>query len=91
MSKRIFKYVVPLTSNPEIEMPYHAKPLSMGFQGETLMLWALVDPDKYPTIKHRFRFLMTGENIEDPLSIGTFIGTVTKNDIVMHLFDIENL
>lgn len=90
MSTRIYKYEVPIESMPQIEMPHHAKPLSIGFQDGILMLWAIVDPDKYPIVSRKFRLLMTGEILPDTKYIGEFIGAVSKNGIVMHLFDLEN-
>lgn len=81
---RVYKYA----ARPgvfELCLSDPAKPLSVGQQDDSVVMWVLVDPDK-PAIWRRFYAAMTGAEL--PEGIGNFIATVQRTDgIVVHLFE----
>ena len=83
---RIGRLVPNLTS---VTMPRGHKVLSVGIQDSQISVWALVDmaTDKSVT---RFETHWSGRELEE-LGVGEsrqFIGTVTENGIVCHVFEI---
>ncbi len=91
--KTIWKFVLVITDQQEIEMPWDAEILSVQFQGEQLCLWALVEPGLYPKPDKRL-FLMfgTGHPIRDELLRSCrFVATVQhhKGQLVWHVFEGE--
>ena len=69
----------------EADMPEGAQILSSGVQGDTLVVWAMVDPSRKIRAR-RFNVLMTGEEFKDYQ--GAFIATVQlPNGIVCHIHD----
>jgi hypothetical protein len=83
---QVWKFELNLDDSP-IEMPCVAQPLSVGFQGDTLFLWALVDPNEKME-KRKFITRGTGHNIleDNPY----FIGTAPYNTLVFHVFEVLN-
>lgn len=76
------------TLQPEcsIEMPSGAEVLSVREQGETICLWALVDPEATVEMR-RFVVLGTGHSVPDqPLR---FLGTahLAGGAFVFHVFE----
>jgi hypothetical protein len=96
---KIFKYTIPVTDEPSVEMHKGAqiihvdeKPAQPGsniFGGDNhLCIWAVVDPSE-PLIQHRFVIFGTGNPIdgyegEDLYHIGTVL---MRNGLVWHVFD----
>ena len=84
MMKTIYKYELPLTDTPVIQMPNGAKVLSAGEQMGKLFVWAHVNPD-VDLVPHQFRVAGTGHRMEQLLE--GFIGTVLMvNGLVWHVF-----
>lgn len=85
--KSVWKFQIPVDDHPVMNLPVGASILSVAFQGEDLVLWALVDPDadKEP---RRLRVAGTGHAIEE--SDLRFIGTAvhTRTGLVFHVFEI---
>ncbi len=80
----IWKYEIPLTDAPIVEMPKDAWVFSAGEQAGKLFVWAFVDPDA-DLVRHRFRVAGTGHPMERPS--GGFISTVLmSNGLVWHVF-----
>lgn len=72
--RAIYKYELKITDVQEIWMLRGAEPLHVGMQGETLCLWARVNPRHGPddTEARRFRVAGTGHGLDDGLA---YIGT----------------
>jgi hypothetical protein len=79
--KQIWKYPLELTEMQSIDMPIGAKPLSVGVQGRTPVLWAEVDPDKSLT-SVVIQIIATGVpfgtnyNFVGTFQVGGFVGRV---------------
>jgi len=81
--KQLWKFEVDLSEKP-IEMPAYAQILSVGFQGEKLMLWALVDVE-VRLVPRKILVRGTGHNMRSDNLI--FIGTAFKGSLVFHVFE----
>jgi len=74
-----------------IAMPASARPLSVGVQDGGLFVWALCDPEHdvefglEPTL-HRFIVANTGSEIPAFPDRARFLGTVSNNGIVFHVW-----
>jgi hypothetical protein len=79
----IWKFVV----NPwlPVEMPLDADLLSVGTQGDELVMWAAINPNR-PTRSRRIHVVPTGGHM--PTLARTYVGTAQfDNGLVMHVFD----
>ena len=86
MTKTIYKYPLEDRTNV-IEMPANAVPLSVGQQGDKLMLWALVDTRNLDRDR-KFHVYGTGWPIEPYERLGAFVGTIQcHNGLVYHVFE----
>lgn len=83
----IYKYPLPVASNPTITMPQHAQVLSVHVQNGMACLWALVNP-ALPFEERRFFVYGTGHAVEDT-SLGRFVGTfmLSGGNLVFHVFE----
>lgn len=66
-------------------MPTGATVLHVGIQRRIITLWALVDPDANPSIRH-FAVVGTGHPAPDA-DEGRYIGTVSEGPFVWHVFE----
>ena len=82
---KIYKYELEPNNMPVL-MPCEAYLLSVGFQGDYLYVWALVDEDETEVVEHQFFTYATGEKFVLPHGKSTFIGTAHTNDLVFHVF-----
>lgn len=85
--KQIWKYELDVTDDQYVPMPKGAKPLSVGVQGITPVMWAEVDPNA-PTVKVHVRILATGEQIPDTEQQAAmqFVGTFQVGGFVGHVY-----
>lgn len=85
--KRIYKYLLPITAIPSIDMPKGAKILSIQAPGNYPQIWALVDPEAIPE-KRLFSIYETGQSVAND-DKQTFIGTVQLDGggTVVHVFE----
>jgi hypothetical protein len=89
--KKIWKYKLEITDNVVLEMPRNAEILTVQMQGETPMIWALVDTENNIE-KRSFKIIGTGNPVPDlarHLSrkyINTF--QMMEGRLVFHLFEI---
>ena len=71
-----------------IEMPADAEILSVGLQGKSLMLWAIVDPDR-ATSRRTIEIFFTGQPFE--IADRKFIGSVQHEGaiatVLWHVFE----
>ena len=82
--KTIYKY--PL--NNYVSIPEDAEILTVGIQGGSFVLWALVDTTK-PFITRRFEIFGTGWGLPDDILKKTkYIDTVFEDTLVWHIFEV---
>ena len=88
MSKTIYKYPLPMTEDPTIEMPRGSRVLTVQVQGSTPCIWAIVDPNQ-PLEIRRFRVFGTGHPIDENINSITYIGTfqLLGGGFIGHLFE----
>lgn len=83
--KQVWKFEIYTDENP-VQMPEGAEILSVSFQEQNLMMWALVDTEAKLVDRHIIA-RGTGHNIRaDNIS---FIGTAFLDDMVFHVFEID--
>jgi hypothetical protein len=90
--KTVYKYALKGDGNV-LDLPADAQPLSVGFQGEMLYLWALVDTAD-PIETRSFWVGGTGHVLpaRDLIYIGTAqkeTGSFASPDLVLHVFEVE--
>lgn len=81
----IWKFLLPINDEIRVEVPEFASMLSVGCQGDDLILWAMVVPSNPPT-----SYLLYIRGTGQPLTgrEGRFLGTVQMpNGLVWHIFD----
>lgn len=83
MSQVIWKFTL-LPTNKTVQMPRGARVLSVGVQGDDIVLWAIVEPTN-KTESRFFHVIPTGS----PMVIydTKFIGTVQMGPLVFHVFE----
>ncbi len=83
----IWKYELAIKDIQKIEMPLVAEILTAQMQGDTLVLWALVNPEsekEYRTIE----VIGTGNHIHSALTISRiYISTFQIGSFVGHVFE----
>jgi hypothetical protein len=83
---RVFKYPLPVQGTVDILMPYGARILTIGAQGEDMFVWALVNPDlELEHQTHRFHIVGTGHPC--PFSAHKHLETVIVGQFVWHVFE----
>jgi len=83
----IHKYSLP-AAETKLSLPLGATPLSFGFQKGVPVLWCLINNEEKTVEDRTFRGFETGELIDK--SLKSFIGTISDEGIIHHLFEIEN-
>ncbi len=84
---KIFKYPIPVEApgSFSIEMPSGAAVMCAGWQGNSVGLYALVDPEGEMTTRE---FLLEWTGITLPGDLGRYIVTFSTDDgFVWHLFE----
>lgn len=87
MKRVIWKYELTITDAQFIDMPADAEILSVQMQGDTLCLWALVQP--IAELRGRVIYVVGTGN---PFPIGRVkhLGTVQQGMFVWHVFEALN-
>jgi hypothetical protein len=95
--KVIYKYEILKLGHNRLEMPQYAIPLSIGFQGDNLMMWAMVEPSN-PIVAYDVHAFFTGAEIDTErypnfvLGRNKFLGTtkgsagLVATKLVYHVF-----
>ena len=90
MSKihEIWKYPVAITDLQTIKMPHDSLILSVQVQGESAVLWAVINPDAKLVERH-FRLVGTGHTIYCEIDTLVYVGTfqIYNGALVFHLFE----
>lgn len=86
--QKVFKYLLPVFTHSEIQMPEGAKILHVAVQAGYPFIWALVNPDA-PLKTRSFDVYATGHEIINPAFTRKFIGTffVNGGEFVFHVFE----
>jgi len=86
--KTIYKYTVPVKRNFfDLAMPLGAEILATQVQNGTPVMWALLNPDNEPVVRH-FEVVGTGENLDEKAAdTSKYIGTIQMPPFVWHLFE----
>jgi hypothetical protein len=85
VSKKIWKFDIPIQDVVVLPMPVGAEVLSVGMQGAgSLCLWAIVQP-MAPSQERVFYVCGTGNSLSG--GEGRFIGTVQTDYFVWHVFE----
>ncbi len=82
--KTIWKFPLPLTDNPMVEMPQDALVLDVQIQHGEICLWAVVD-GKAPLENRSFFVVGTGHPM--PAHAGRYVRTVQQDRFVWHVFE----
>ena len=83
---KIWKYELRVDDRLTVIMPRGARILSVGVQGKTICLWAMVTPETAEQERRIIAIYGTGNPLpDDP---GTFIGTVQVPPVVWHVFEV---
>ena len=80
--KRIYKYKLPLTDQIRIDLPLLTAFRHLEMQGDSLCMWAEVDPESPPK-ERTFYIVGTGHVVP---SESTFLGTALCPPFVWHLY-----
>jgi hypothetical protein len=85
-TRRIWKFPLRLVDEQHIEIPMKPEFLSVQYQGNQLVLWAMVEPENAKRL-HRILILGTGNPMPD--DFGYYIGTVQQPGVplVWHVFE----
>ncbi len=81
--KVIYKFPLDITDSQKVMLPSDFEILKIGFQGLTLMLWALVDPQCRVTWR---TITIVGTGHEFDPGHKSYIDTVFMGDFVWHVF-----
>jgi hypothetical protein len=84
--KTIWKFPLKLREYNEVEMPKGAEVLTAQVQGETICVWAGVDPEA-PTEPRMFQISGTGTTMHEHQE-RKYIGTVQRGRYVFHVFEV---
>ena len=84
--RTIWKYTLRVTDEQVIEAPEGAVALSVAMQGEALVLWMEVSPNRQPT---RYRVYVRGTG--HPLGAASradvrYVGTTQEGALVWHVY-----
>ncbi len=81
----VWKYPLTDEVQQDVVMPWGAKIVACAMQGETLTLWAMVDPSAVLET-HKISIVSTGAEFEAD-EIGEYVGTFQDGGAVGHVFD----
>lgn len=81
--QEIWKWVLPVQAEFELEMPVFPQLLTVQLQDNTPVLWAIVSPEMTKE-GHKFYCVGTGHEFIDHNK--QYIGTVQDGPLVLHYF-----
>lgn len=82
----VYKYQLQITDSQTVMMPKGAEVLSVAAQGDSLSLWAKVNPDA-PMEKRKFYVHGTGHKIGAEVAIYRGTAMMYGGDLVLHVFE----
>lgn len=92
---KILKYALDVSHPIQIlKMPTYSRILSCQNQNGYIRLWVIANPENDPTDSafqnRRFLTVPTGQDFDFGEDYGQYISTVQINEMVWHVFEIEN-
>ena len=85
--KKIYKYIIPISDEQTVKIPYDAKILSAQMQNGQLCLWAIVDPKSDVQGGKVISIHGTGHELRESPGQLKFISTVQDGPLVWHVFE----
>ena len=88
MTNTIYKYPIPITHRPTIEIPQYGIVRHIGVQDGSLFAWVEVDADA-PKVTRHFRVIGTGHpalDLSDWVYLGT--GLLEQGQLVLHVYEL---
>lgn len=83
----IYKYDLPISDYPVVEMPVGAIIMSIQSQNDGVFIWALIDKQEEGREYREFVVFGTGHPIEEDLDTLTYLESVMSNGYVWHIFE----
>lgn len=83
---RVLKYILP-SDDTVVAMPVQAQILTIEVQGETPVVWVLVNNTEIHTSR-RIKCVNTGDEIDSSI-IKKYINTFSDGGIVWHAFEVN--
>lgn len=87
----VWKWEVPQpteTGRSYIDVPEETDPLSVGLQGDALVVWGLVSDPAYPKVMRRLIVANTGGRIPGFPLVSRFLGSASAaSGVVWHVWD----
>ena len=83
--KVIYKYEL----RGEVLLPKDAIVLKAGMQGNTMFIWALVDPTEQTHIERTFEVIGTGHPFEHEYLKHRFVDTIFDGPFVWHIWEVN--
>lgn len=84
--KKIYKYVLNLTTFQTVEIPRNATFISCQLQNDNITLWYLVTVENKPDTK-TIMIYGTGNIIHENTSLLDHLGTIQQGGFVWHVFE----
>ena len=83
---KVFKYEI-WKDDTTLQIPSKSQFLSVGAQGEKIVLWFMVDPS-YAEQSTRFRVFCTGEDLPEDILTYVYRGTAAiREGLILHVFE----
>jgi hypothetical protein len=85
--KTIYKYILSITDDQKVLVPYDSTVLTCQMQNNQLCMWCLVNPSRNLG-KLKIKIIGTGNPISDDLVNYEYVSTVQEEDrgLVLHIF-----
>lgn len=88
--REIRKYKLNHADCTYLDLPKDAEILDFQYQGDDIVLWALVLSEEKETTKRKFSLIGTGHSIGHPRSVINYLKTLQQdNGLVWHIFEIN--
>jgi len=86
----IYKYQFEIDDRVVIDLPEHARVLTVQMQRGVPTLWASFQPDTPQRYRHReFRIVGTGHEFSE--SGLSYVGSIQEREFVWHVFEVGRL
>lgn len=83
----VWKYPLRLVDKDVVRMPRHAEVVLVDSQGDSLCLWAIVNPDNVRE-ERTFRIVGTGHHMDSGPGV-THVGSCQQGWSVWHVFEVD--
>lgn len=87
LMRKIIKYALPIQRKFTIHLPRDAELLTVDVEHGNPCLWAIVEEDE-PWEPHVLLMVKTGESIAEPITLAQHVGTFTRDETTLHVFEL---